>query len=537
MKRLLFPLFLMGVILKTSAQSPGSRPPNVILVVADDLSRNLCTWLPEGEGQSLMPTLDRLAAEGTVLNNMHSPSPVCTPSRFAILTGKYPSRARSSDLLRDIQKDSQAAVGFNTHIIPGEQTLQQRLQELGYVTGAFGKNHVIEVSGFKRVPYQADPLDPAVQARLHKNADLLKNAFIASGFTEADRLYHGNPDADGVKSLAVHNQDWITEGVLDFIERNQKKPFFIYMATTIPHGPFEPERSWRGDPRIIPTGYLSETEIPKVQVPRDTIDQRLKAAGISTWNAGQVLWLDDAMTAIMNKIADLQLDGDTVVIFVSDHGTEAKGGVYEGGTRTAALVWGPEKYSGKGVVEAGIQLTDLAPTVLEWAGSRRSPDHMDGRSFAGLLRGETPRIHDSLYFEMGYSRALIHDGFKYLAVRYPDRVNRKSVEERTRILNESNAALAARGRPLPTEDPMAPFSHLFLIPGGHDVDQGAVKGFPAFFERDQLYDLKNDPEEQNNLADDPAYARRLAEMKARMSLKLADLPGGFGELHTAAQGE
>jgi len=519
-------MLLIGLALHSAS---AAARPNIIVVVADDLSRTLCTFLPEGKGKSLMPTLDRLASEGVVLENMHSPSPVCTPSRFAILTGKFPSRARGHRFLGQMKKDGQSMVGFNTDIVPGETTLPLLMQQAGYVTGAVGKNHAIEVDGIERLPYTIELGDPRVAPTLARNAMLLKAAFKASGFDYAERLYFGNPDADGIKPLAAHNQEWITEGALDFIEQSVAggKPFFLYMATTIPHGPFDPKRSWRNTASVTPEGILDA--IPDVQAPRERIDTRLKAAGITGWNTGQVLWLDDAMTAIVAKLEDSGVADNTVIVFVSDHGTEAKGGAYVAGTRTAALIWRKGGFPVGTVTAAQLQLPDLAPTLLDLAGGDYSGKKLDGKSFVTILAGKADAIHDSLYFEMGYGRAVLKDGFKYLALRYPEYAENMPLEERRKLLEENNAVLAARGRPIPTTDPMAPFSHLFLIPGGHDVDQVAIKGYPSFSDRDQLYDLNADPGEQRNLVGNPEYAVKLAALKKELDAYVRRLPGTFGE--------
>lgn len=501
--------------------------PNILLIVADDLSEKLCTWLPQGEGRSLMPTMDRLAREGVILENMHSPSPVCTPSRYCILTGNYASRSRSHAFLRDLERDGQSVVQFNTHIIPGEETLPLRMKRAGYVTGAVGKNHVIEVDGHRKIPYKTSLDAPGLQEKLDRNYELLQQAFRASGFDYAERLYHGNPDADGIKPLAAHNQEWITEGALTFIEENADRPFFLYMATTLPHGPFEPERSWRNPESVTPLGILDA--IPDVQAPRATIDERLKEAGVSGWNTGAVLWLDDGLAAIMKKLEELGIDDNTIVVFLSDHGTEAKGGAYMGGTHTAALVWKKGGFPVGARIPAELALIDLAPTLLELAGAGRHDDTFDGRSFAPILRGESEAIHDALYFEMGYSRAVLKDDWKYIALRYPEWAETMSMEERRQRLDENNEILAARGRPIPTTDPATPFSHLFLIPGGHDVDQVAVKGFPGFFDRDQLYDLETDPGEQVNLAGREEFQAKLNDMKALLTRFVSALPGRFGE--------
>ena len=520
---------LAALLFCAAVHSASAVQPNIIVVVADDLSRTLCTFLPEGEGKSLMPTLDRLATEGVVLENMHSPSPVCTPSRYAILTGKFPSRARGRRFLGQWKKDGQTMVGFNTDIVPGETTLPQLMQQAGYVTGAVGKNHAIEVDGIERLPYTIELDDPRVAPALAKNATLLKVAFQSSGFDYAERLYFGNPDADGIKPLAAHNQEWITEGALDFIEQSaaDEKPFFLYMATTIPHGPFAPERSWRNAASVTPEGLLDG--IPDVQAPRDTIDARLKAAGITGWNTGQVLWLDDAMTAIVNKLEGAGVAQNTVIVFVSDHGTEAKGGAYVAGTRTAAFIWRKGGFPVGTVTQAQLQLPDLAPTLLDLAGGDYRGKKLDGKSFTALLADKADSVHDSLYFEMGYGRAVMKDGFKYLALRYPEYAENMPLEKRRKRLEENTAELAARGRPIPTTDPMAPFSHLFLIPGGHDVDQVAIKGYPSFSDRDQLYDLNTDPGEQNNLAQNPEYAAKLTELREELDRYVRKLPGTFGE--------
>jgi arylsulfatase A-like enzyme len=223
------------------------------------------------------------------------------------------------------------------------------------------------------------------------------------------------------------------------------------------------------------------------------------------------------------------LDERTRIVFLSDHGTEAKGGAYQGGTLTAGFVWKKNGFPVGHRTDAALQLQDLAPTLLAWAGVAAPDWRPDGVSFAGILDGTDREIHEALYFEMGYSRAVLQDGFKYLALRYPQEVRAMTLEERTRILDESNAKLRQRGRPLPTEDPSAPFSHLFLIPGGHDADQVAIRSIPGYFAADQLYDLRNDPAEQHNLAGDPAYREVLSRLRRLLDDRIRSLPGLFGE--------
>ena len=528
-------IFVVAVMwaLPVGAQSPetgsgqAQARPNVILIVADDLSRSLCTFLPEGEGRSLMPNLDRLAREGVVFNQMHSPSPICTPSRFAILTGGYPSRCTHPHFLQESQRDGQTVVQFNTHLQTSDTTLPKLLQQAGYFTGAIGKNHVISVEGHQRIAYDADPSDPAVQATMASNATKLRDAYQACGFDFAQGLYFGNPDADGVRALAMHNQEWITEAGIRFMDQSDDRPFFLYMATTIPHGPFEDRRSWNADPLVTPEGPL--TTPPQVQPARETIPQRLAEAGITGWNVENVLWLDDAVGALFDHLEATGKADNTIIIFVSDHGTEAKGSVYNRGTNTAGLVWRKGGFDAGQSVDADVTLMDLAPTLLEWAQAPTAEDQFDGRSLTPLLDGEVQTVHESLYFEVGYTRAVLMDGVKYLAVRYPEYAQTMSLEERTRRMEQRNRVLTMRGRPLPTEDPSTPFSHLTLIPGGSDAEQISIRNQPAYFDPNQIYNLSEDPTEQRNLIDDPAYAEKLEELKAELNRYIELVPGTFGE--------
>ncbi|USN99708.1 MAG: sulfatase-like hydrolase/transferase [Phycisphaeraceae bacterium] len=507
-------------------QAAPIERPNIILVLADDLSRRQSTFLPEGEGRALMPTLDRLAHEGTVLGNLRSPSPICTPSRFALLSGRYACRSRHPWFTGEMERDGQSVVQFNTFLVEGDRTLPMMLRDAGYATGAVGKDHVIAVPGYEKLAYESDPTDPTVHAKMLANAEALEKAFHNAGFDYAKSLYFGNPDADGIKALAVHNQEWITAAGLDFIEQNAGHPFFLYIATTLTHGPYAPERSWKADPRITPVGLLDE--VPRVQAPRDTIEPRLRAAGIHTPNAGAVLWLDDAMTAIVDKLRGLGIGSRTLIIFLGDHGTEAKGTCYEAGLLTPGFVWREGGFDARSPVHDDIQLMDLTATILDFAGADTGAD-LDGRSIRPLLDERGRWEARPIYSEVGYSRAVIAGGFKYLALRYPQWALDMSLDERAAILQKTNDRLRERGIEPLTEDPNAPFSHLFLIPGGHDADRAAIGHYPAYYEPDQLYDLTADPDEQHNLANDPAYADRLEAMKRLLAGYVHDLPGGFGE--------
>jgi arylsulfatase A-like enzyme len=510
--------------------SAADSRPNVVLVVVDDLPEEMCNFVAGVQDRNLTPNIDRLAAEGLVLPHMHSPSPICTPSRFAILTGRYPSRSAAAGFRSQAERQGQSVVAFNTLIGPGDDTLPRRLQRAGYTTAAVGKNHVIEVSGYQPLPFTASIETPAAQQLLARNATALREAVRGAGFDFAERLYFGNPDADGVQALAVHNQDWITEGAIEFLRRPHDRPFFLYVATTVPHGPVEDERSWNADRRITPEGILPQP--PRLHSPADTIAGRIDAAGLTGSRRKTLLWLDDAIGALMDALDGSGHAENTILVFVSDHGTRAKGSLYVRGTNTPCFVWRRGGF-GSDRLSATVSLIDLAPTVLDWAGADGDAPELDGRSLIPAMEGRVAEVHDSMYFELGFSRAVQRHGLKYLALRYPPHVHAITIDERSRILEANNARLAMRGRPVATTDPLAPFSHVSLIPGGNDFERVSLGRYPAYFAPDQLYDLRIDPTEQRNLFNDPAYADRRIELRRLLDRHVSDLFDTFGEFGTA----
>jgi len=506
----------------------GRRRPNIIFIIADDMKRHMFNCLAEGKGKNLTPNIDRLAAEGTLLMGQHVASPVCTPSRYNCLTGRYASRARNAGFLATTRQNGQSVVTWNTHILPTDQTLPKLLKKQGYVTGIVGKNHVVEVPGYKKLAYRADPTTPQAKKVLAENSKKIKAAMKACGFDYAESIYHNNPDGNGPRALAVHNLDWIARGGLEFIDRNKDKSFFLYFASTVPHGPSEKERSWAADRRITADGILDEP-LDVLPAP-ETLPARLKAAGITGGGKENVLWLDDAVGALIQRLKKHGLYDDTIVFFFTDHGQDAKGTIYQGGVADPSIVWRKGGFPCGPVSEVLISNIDFAPTILDLAGAGSSEGHFDGRSFRPVLQAETDAIHDTLYFEMGYTRGVRKGRWKYLTLRYPERGTRMTPAERRRILQRFNAKQKEHGKRIMTTDPSAPFSHISLIPGGGGAEAASTGKYPGYYDADQLYDLSRDPGERKNLANDPAYAEKLHEMKGELIKYLEQLPGGFADL-------
>jgi arylsulfatase A-like enzyme len=518
---------LSAIMLAGCVLASAERKPNIIFFIADDMLPKHFNCLPEGEGKNLTPNIDRLWKEGTVMLEQHVASPICTPSRYNVLTGTYASRAKNAHFTQRAEREGQTVVEFNTHIVKGDVTLQGLMQKAGYVTGMVGKNHVVEAHGLKRFPdFDADARDPENVSKLKANHDHVCQAIRESGFDFADRVYHNNPDFLGLHDVAVQNMDWITEGGLNFIDQYHDKPFFLYFATTVPHGPTVEKRSWNADPKVSAIGHLKEA--PNVQPGRDTIPLRLMAADLPVDDdTTNMLWLDDAVGALLRKLEETGQLENTVFFFFSDHGQSSKGTIYQGGVHDPSIVWRKGGFPAGASSKALVHIVDFAPTILDIAGYDYSEVEFDGESFLPYLEGGKQDPGRVLYFELGYARGIRKGNWKYMAIRYPEEVENMSMDERKKVLEEWNAERHRKHLRIVTEDHTKPFSHLTPIPGGGDAERHSTGSYPGYFDRDQLYDLSRDPGEQNNLAKDPEYKQKLEEMQREMEKILETLPGNL----------
>lgn len=520
-------LCLLMVIAGAGVAGGADSRPNIVFFIADDMLPRHFNMLPEGRGKNLTPHLDRLAEEGTILMGQHVASPICTPSRFNVLTGRFASRARNQEFQRRTKREGQTVVEFNTHILADDVTVQRLLQTAGYDTGMVGKNHVVHATGLKRFPdFDADVSEPAVRRQLVFNHERVRQAMLRTGFDFADRIYHNNPDFLGLHQVAVQNMEWITEGALDFISRKRDRPFFLYFATTVPHGPTVAHRSWNANPRMSAVGELAAA--PQVQPARATIPDRLREAGLPVdEHTANVLWLDDALGALLNRLEATGQLANTLIFFVSDHGQMAKGTVYQGGVHNPSIVWRLGGFPAGNRRDELVHIVDFAPTLVEIAGGDPVQPQFDGQSFLPLLEAESFDRDRVLYFELGYVRGIRLGDWKFMAVRYPAAVSDMTLAERTEVLAAWNLERRRKHLNIVTEDPTQPFSHLTPIPGGGDAERVSTGAYPGYYDADQLYHLPTDPREQTNLATDPNHAAQLALMRRELRKILDDLPGDF----------
>ena len=532
------PLFLIGIglsalLLGTScnSQKEPEKQANIIFFIADDMYPDMFNCLPEGKGKNLTPNLDRLASEGVFMSNQIVASPVCTPSRYNCLTGNYASRASNEEFIAFTElNEGQTVIQWNSFISAGnEKTIGHYLQEMGYKTGFVGKNHVIEsldqVDQSIKPDLNADPRDPKVKELLDFRHTKLVEDIKNCGFDFADNLYHNNPNWLGIKTLAVQNMDWIAEGGLRFIDEYHESPFFLYFATTLPHHPLDAEHSYEADPLVTAKGFLDE---PLDVLPeRESLKTRITEAGLKGNDRINLLWMDDALGALLQKLEDFGEIDNTIIVFFNDHGQKSKGTLYQGGIHSQAIVWQSKGFACGSTCNTCVSNVDFLPTLLELAGKKETENLCDGHSFKPALDGREMDSRSTLFFELGYARAVVKGKYKYLALRYPEYANNYSLEERTVVLNDYNAFRESFGGSAISHDPTLPYGHLEMIPGGGGAEHETFGKNAGFFDLDELYNLEADPVEEENLAMNPEYQDVLSEMKEEMEKHLSNLPGKF----------
>ncbi|MBI9072982.1 MAG: sulfatase-like hydrolase/transferase [Melioribacteraceae bacterium] len=519
--------FCLSFVSCVETTEKSLNKPNIIFFIADDMRPEHFNFLNTGDDKYLTPTIDRLSKEGTIMMNQHVVSPVCSPSRYNTLTGRFGSRATNKEFT-DFTKEQegQTCIQWNTFITDKDITLPMLLKKAGYQTGMVGKNHVFEVLSPQRFEsYDVDPQDPVVMNQMKSNYKNVRDGILKYGFDYAEALYDNNPHFIGIDEMAVHNLDWVTDAGLKFIEQNNDDPFFLYFATTTPHGPSEAKRSWNADPLKTADGFLEDTI--KTVPSRISIKERIEDAGIKSPNAENILWIDDALHALYTKLEEMGELDNTIIFFFSDHGQNAKGTLYQGGVYDPSLVWKKGGFQCGNINNTLVSNIDFAPTILDIANYKYDQNYFDGRSFLPSLEGSNSEIHESLYFELGFARGVRKGDYKYLAVRYPEYAMNWTVEERQKVLDEYNDARRFRKVNIVNEDPTKPFSHLEILPGGGDAEKESTGKYPAYYEADQLYNITEDPGELKNLAKEKKYQAKLKEMQTELKKYLENLPGKF----------
>ncbi len=325
-----------------------AAPPNIVIILADDLGYgDLGSY---GARWIRTPQLDRMARQGVRFTNFYAPAPVCSPSRAALLTGRYPIR---TGITRVLKPSSEFG-------LPAEEvTLAELLRQHGYRTGIIGKWHLGDRAPFLPLQHGFDEFFGMPYS----------NDMKPLRFLEGNRILQRETPADPLLTRRY------TERAVDFIRRHAGVPFFLYLPHSMPHYPIDATAAWKGTSR---DGIYGD------------VVQELD------WSVGKVL----------DALRESGVERETAVFFTSDNGSwrqssshglrGKKGSTWEGGMRVPLLVRFPGIFPEGRIADAPVMGFDLFTTVLELAGIDPPVDRIvDGLSLAPLLTDAMARPSDT----------------------------------------------------------------------------------------------------------------------------------------------
>lgn len=363
-------LALMATILSscTSASfltqlpsAPAPDKPNIVIILADDLG-----WGDiSANGSELIstPNIDRIGREGVRLTTFYAGSNVCSPSRAALLTGRYPIRSGMQHVIMPHSKDG---------LPQSEVTLPEMLKSAGYATGMVGKWHLGHTDEFWPTAHGFDEFFGVAYSNDMSPFDLYRHKTIVESPADQKKL-----------------TDEYSSAARDFIERHADEPFFLYYAETFPHIPL----------------FVSD-----------------EASGQSEAGLyGDVVeHLDQGVGNILDALDRAGVADNTLVILTSDNGPwfegsagelrGRKGETHEGGFKVPFLARWPSQIPGGTVSDAMAMNIDFLPTLAAISGAQMPVDRViDGRNILAVMKGSSETPHDVLFFFNGNDIVAVRD--------------------------------------------------------------------------------------------------------------------------------
>jgi arylsulfatase A-like enzyme len=420
----------------------AGRRPSFVFILADDLGfADLGCYGARGESPS--PALDRLAEEGLRFTDGYSNSPVCSPTRFALMTGRWQYRLRAGN---DEPIASRHRGNPTLGLPPEHPTLASLLKAAGYTTALAGKWHLGFAPHFG--PLKSGymeffgPMSGGVDYFTHKDSAGVHDLF----------------DGDVESQRTGYLTDLISDRAVDFIRRQQGRdaPFLLSVHYTAPHWPWETRDD---EPEARTIAKIAHTD----------------GGSVATYRT-MIRHMDEGVARIVEALRAIGADDTTLVVFTSDNGGErfsdswplvgGKMDLFEGGIRVPYIVRWPARVRAGGVTTQLAITMDWTATFLDAAGVAPHPDYpLDGMSLAPVLERPREPVARDLYWRMKFraQKALRSGAWKYLATddgeflfdlaRDPrERANlARRVPERLAALREQYAAWEKTIPPLPPD--------------------------------------------------------------------------------------
>ena len=364
---ILLPLFLWTMELQ--AQEP--ERPNVIIIITDDQGYGDlgCTGNPHVK----TPNIDNFAKESIRFTNFYV-SPVCAPTRASLMTGRYSLRTG----IRDTYNGG-AIMASN------EVTLAEMLKQADYKTGIFGKWHLGD-------NYPSRPMDQGFDESLIHLSGGMGQVGDFTTYFKGDRSYFDPILWHNGKQEAYEGycSDIFADKAIAFIEKNHEQPFFCYLSFNAPHTPLQvPDSYYERYKNIDPASGFDGDSRPFVAMgEQDKEDARKVYAMVTN--------IDDNIGKLIQKLDDLNISDNTLVIFMTDNGPQQvrytaglrgrKGSVYRGGVRVPFYMRYPSKYKGNRAIETTTAHIDILPTLSEICDVKLPENKkLDGRNLVPLL--------------------------------------------------------------------------------------------------------------------------------------------------------
>ncbi len=458
-----------------SADEKATKPMNIVFVLVDDLRYDGMGFIQE---KLQTPNIDELAHEGVYFPNAVVTSSLCSPSRATILTGQT---TRNHKVVDNNNSSEEGLIFFPKY-----------LQEAGYQTGFFGKWHMGSATDNPRPGF--DHWVSFAGQGSYFPTDNVPPDMVKKGIVNQLNVDGKHVDQKGyiTDELTDYALDWLTKG------RDQAKPFFLYLSHKAVHSDAKPAPRHEGqydDVDFQLPDSAADTPENREGKPMWVQNQRNSWHGIDFFYAsdrkmtdylkdyyGALSAVDDSLGRIMTYLKDHGLDKNTMIVFYSDngfligdHGLIDKRNAYEGSIRVPMLVAAPGKLPEGIVNESRVRNLDLAPTFLKVAGVEQ-PEQFEGKSFLdvtankmAIVGGDQPDFIYEYYWEWSF--------------------------------------------------PMTPTTFA--------IERGSLKyiQYHGIWDIEELYDVKNDPDEMHNLVNDSRYTRQLVELRSALYQQLANNNG------------
>ncbi|UZD22636.1 arylsulfatase [Algoriphagus halophytocola] len=449
MQRSIFTLLLFVSASLCFAQQ-NQKKPNIILIITDD--QGYGDLGSTGNPHINTPTLDAFAAESVHFTNFYV-SPVCAPTRASLMTGRYSLRTGVRDTYNG-----------GAMMASSEITIAELLKSKDYTTGLFGKWHLGD-------NYPMRPSDQGFdESVMHLSGGMGQVGDITT-YYQGDRsyfdpvLWHNNQQ----ERYEGYCSDIFAEEAINFIEKNKDKPFFTYLAFNAPHTPLQvPDEYYQKYKDIDPSAGFDEDGKPFYPMSEnDKEDARKVYAMVEN--------IDDNLKKLFRKLVELEIEDNTIVIFMTDNGPQQqryvdglkgkKGSTFQGGIRAPFFIRYPDGFAGNQEINALSAHLDVLPTLADLVGFEVPQDRrIDGQSLLPYITGEKENAGNKSYFA-------------YWNRKYPELYENISIQKGGWKLVGNT---------------------------GHNSD---IEAF-------ELYDLSRDPYEENNLS--ASNSAKALELKSEL---------------------